>query len=167
MRFSFLSSVLAVALAHTVHAADEPVIAFDTSGFVLASPAGALPLLLDAKDAPAVHLAAASFAEDVYAVTGQRMALYNDSLPEDVKRAVIVGTLKSDVIRQVGRHRTAMIHADNQVVMSQEGGMVNRLEGKWESYEVEVVEAPLPWLDQGLVIAGSDRVSTRPTSVLQ
>ena len=174
MRLSLLPAAIAATLAHAVHATDDPMITFDTSGFVLASPSGAVPLLLDSADAAAVHIAAKSFVQDVYAVTGQRMQLYNDSLPGDVKRAVVVGTVASDLIRQVDRHPLDGVVQGKQVVIGPGERLSKRLEGKWESYEGEVVVSPLPGVKEGLVIAGSDRVSraycassrtSRPASV--
>jgi len=159
MRLSLPSAAIAATLAHAVHATNDPMITFDTSGFVLASPSDAIPILLDSADAAAVHIAAKSFVQDVYAVTGQRMQLYNDSLPGDVKRAVVVGTVASDLIRQVDRHRLDGVVQGKQVVLRSGENLSERLEGRWESYEGEVVASPLPRVTEGLVIAGSDRVS--------
>ncbi|KAK6908596.1 hypothetical protein I203_102599 [Kwoniella mangroviensis CBS 8507] len=112
--------------------------------FVLASkPHGhATPLLLDSKDDQAIHVAAQTFAHDVYQVTGQHPKLYNDTLPGHVERALIVGSVSSDLIR-----RLKDVQRDG-------------LEGKWESYEIGWEEDPLKGVKEGLVISGSDRRGT-------
>ncbi|KAL7419426.1 hypothetical protein Q5752_006264 [Cryptotrichosporon argae] len=110
---------------------------------VASSPASyALPLLLSSNEDPAVHIAAATFARDVYKVTGVHPHIFNDTLPADVKKAWVVGTVASDVIAQVG------------------GSVKDDLKRKWESYDVRVVDRPLKGLDEGIVVTGSDRRGT-------
>lgn len=159
MWLQLVSLVFATALAPVVTATGEPAITFDTSGFVLASPTGAVPLLLDSNDTAAVHIAAKTFVEDVYTVTGQRMQLYNDTLPPRVKQAVVVGTIASDLVRRTDTHRHASGVTKEQTVLGRNEGVTEGLEDKWEAFDVEVVSAPLPGLTEGLVVAGSDRVS--------
>lgn len=109
------------------------------SDFVIASRHHhyAAPLLLDSKDNVAIHIAAQTFAEDVYRVTGVRPRLYNDTLPKRTRRAIVVGSLGSALIDET----------------EAEG-----LQGKWESYDVRVKKA-VHGADEDLVITGSDRVS--------
>ncbi|ORY30028.1 hypothetical protein BCR39DRAFT_598553 [Naematelia encephala] len=105
----------------------------------------ATPLLLDSQDDIAIHLAAQTFAHDVYRVTGLQPDLYNDTLPSGIHNAVVVGSAGSKLI--------GGIH-ENEYVGQLE------LKGKWESYDVRVVERPLHGLNRGLVIVGSDRRGT-------
>jgi hypothetical protein len=102
----------------------------------------ATPLLLDSKDDQAIHVAAQTFAHDVYRVTGLKPDLYNDTLPEGVHGAVIVGSISSRLISE--------IHDSERLA---------HLEGKWESYDMRVVKKPLKSLEKALVVVGSDRVS--------
>lgn len=100
----------------------------------------ATPLLLDADDDEAVHLAAQTFARDVHSVTGVRPELYNNTLPAGIEHAIVVGTVESKLIQ-------------NGV----KGLDYRELKGKWESYDVRT--AKFHGVEKALVVAGSDRVS--------
>ncbi|WRT68552.1 uncharacterized protein IL334_005529 [Kwoniella shivajii] len=100
----------------------------------------AAPLLLSSSDDIAIHIAAQAFAHDVYRVTGIRPHIFNDSLPHDVQRAIIVGTADNEFVRHL---RTSEYAED--------------LVGKWESYDVRVAEKPIHGVETGLVVVGSDR----------
>jgi len=102
-----------------------------------------LPILTSSQDNVAIHLAVASFIMDVEKVTGSKMRVYNDTLPGHSKKAVIVGTSGSDIVKDLRGY---------QVV-------VDDLEGKWESFDIRVLENPTRDLKEALVISGSDRVS--------
>lgn len=99
----------------------------------------ATPLLLDSNDNEAIHLAAQTFARDVYWVTGVRPELYNDTLPKGTPHAIVVGSVDSDLIKGV-----------------KGGEEIKQLQGKWESYDVRVRE--YKGLEKALVVVGSDRV---------
>lgn len=90
----------------------------------------------------AVRNAASIFAQDVERVTGQRPSIKN--APAGLSRhAVIVGTLgKCQVIED-------LVKAGKLDV--------SKVRGKWETFLIQVVPNPLPGVDTGLVIAGSDR----------
>ncbi|WVF70255.1 hypothetical protein IAT40_005044 [Kwoniella sp. CBS 6097] len=103
----------------------------------------ATPLLLDSKDNEAIHIAAQTFAHDVYRVTGIKPDLYNDTLPTHVKHAIIVGSVESGLIGDL-----------------ENGPAYDGLHGKWESYDVQVVSGPLKNVDKALVVVGSDRRGT-------
>ncbi|WWC92646.1 uncharacterized protein L201_007605 [Kwoniella dendrophila CBS 6074] len=103
----------------------------------------ATPILLDSKDDQAIHVAAQTFAQDIYKVTGQHPKLYNDTLPNDItERALIVGSISSQLIQNLKD-----VERDD-------------LKGKWESYEIGWEEKPIKGLKEGLVITGSDRRGT-------
>jgi predicted small lipoprotein YifL len=116
--------------------------------FILASSdkgSATLPILTSSKDNVAVHLAVASFVTDVEKVTGSKMKVYNDTLPGHSKKAVIVGLSGSDVVKGLRGYQ----------------GVVDDLEGKWESFDIRVLENPTHDLNEAMVISGSDRVSRR------
>lgn len=104
------------------------------------------PILTSSKDNIAVHLAAAAFIEDIRRVTGVKLDIYNDTLPAGVKQAIIVGTSESDLIGSLDGYQY----------------LRDELKGKWESFDIRVVDKPLKGLEKAAVISGSDRV--RPFS---
>jgi hypothetical protein len=114
--------------------------------FILASSdngSDSLSILTSSKDNVAVHLAVASFVVDVEKVTGSKLKVYNDTLPGHGKKAVIVGTSGSEVVKGLRGYQ----------------GVVDDLEGKWESFDIRVLENPTHDLEGAMVISGSDRVS--------
>ncbi|WWD16299.1 hypothetical protein CI109_100725 [Kwoniella shandongensis] len=100
----------------------------------------AAPLLLSSSDDVAIHIAAQTFAHDVFRVTGVKPHIYNDSLPHAVERAIVVGTAGSHMVRHL-----------------REGDYADELVGKWESFDVRVIDKPLHGVESGLVVIGSDR----------
>jgi hypothetical protein len=116
--------------------------------FIMASSdkgSDSLSILTSSKDNAAVHLAVASFVVDVEKVTGSKLKVYNDTLPGHGKKAVIVGTSGSEVVKGLRGYQ----------------GVVDDLEGKWESFDIRVLEDPTHDLKEAMVISGSDRVSRR------
>lgn len=107
------------------------------------------PVLTSSKDNVAVHLAVANWVEDLRKVTGVKLDVYNDTLPGHVKQAVIVGTADSELIGGLEGYDKV-----------REG-----LKGKWESFDVRVLQKPRKGLDKAAVIAGSDRVGALPFSL--
>lgn len=139
-----LSAVLiatATATAQTLTFTENP------DALLLVSPHGALPVLSDSHDPPAVHLAIQSFVYDVERVTGRRLEVYNDTLPPDNTRAIIVGTVQS---RLVG---SLQPDTERQVFF------VSSTEGQREAYDIRTLYRPLSGLAEALVIRGSDKVS--------
>ena len=102
----------------------------------------ALPLLLSSQSAPAVHLAAESFAEDIRKVTGVKPKLYNDTLPRHVKEAIVVGVVGEAGFGGEGDEKLKY---------------VDELKGQWESFDVRAVEG-VKGLKRALVVAGSNKV---------
>lgn len=142
MRWSiplFLAPALAFALG------DDPCLLFAEShnSFTLfdTSSGSALPLLTDSHDPLAVHIAARTFVQDVYRVTGLIPEIYNDTLPSGTARAILVGTAGSSVIA---------------------GDGVRAVRDKWEAWDARVVVSPRNGLKEGLVITGSDKVGPAP-----
>lgn len=136
---------------HILDTSDQAVFSSSTDSlathdsFAIASKSKhyAAPFLLDSKDDVAIHLAARTLARDIHTITGIEPMLYNDTLPANVSQALIIGSIGSEVIKNV------------------QGGEKYRasIKGKWESYDVRVSKKPLKHLDAGLVVTGSDRVS--------
>lgn len=100
------------------------------------------PILTSSKDNIAVHLAAAAFVGDLERVTGVKLEIYNDTLPAGTKQAVIVGTSESDLIGSLDGYKDV-----------REG-----LKGKWEAFDIRVLEKPHKGLEKAAVVSGSDRV---------
>jgi len=114
-------------------------------GFPLVVAGQAAPLLIDSQDYPGAIRAANDLEADITRVTGiSPKVIRDDSAPGAV--AVIIGT--------VGRSR--MIDA---LIKS---GKIDgaAIAGKWESFLIQVVDAPAPGIERGLVIAGSDKRGT-------
>jgi hypothetical protein len=103
-----------------------------------------VPILTSSKDNIAVHLAVASFVSDVEKVTGARLEVYNDTLPAHSQKAVIVSSSGSDIVKRLKGYQ----------------GVVDDLEGKWESFDIRVLKNPTHDLKEAMVIFGSDRVSS-------
>ena len=113
--------------------------------FPLVQGSNAVPLRLAAGDDPGVLRAARDLQSDIERVTGARPELLTSS-DGSMAAALIVGTLG----------RSSMV---DDLVKS--GKLdVRDIEGLWETFLIEVVEAPVPGIDRALVIAGSDRRGT-------
>jgi hypothetical protein len=109
-----------------------------------------VPILTSSRDNIAIHLAVASLVLDFEKVTGHRLDVYNDTLPHGTQRAVIIGTSKSQVVKDLRGYQ----------------GVVDDLEGKWESFDIRGLENPTDDLKEVVVVSGSDRVSELSHGVL-
>jgi len=105
----------------------------------------ATPLIINANDYHGIERVAKIFQDDIQKVTGKLPELYIDNLPE-AKEIIIIGSInKNPLIKSLINNGT--LH-------------INDIEGKWETYIIEVIENPLPEVDRALVIAGSDKRGT-------
>ncbi|WVQ77563.1 hypothetical protein IAR50_007251 [Cryptococcus sp. DSM 104548] len=102
------------------------------------------PLLLSSKEDQAIHRAARTFVDDVLKVTGHQPQIFNDTLPANTERAIIVGSLKSPVLRELRAQKVVR----------------GELEGKWESFDVRWVSSPRQGVKESLVVTGSDKRGT-------
>lgn len=110
-------------------------------GFALAAAGAAAPVHYDSRDHPVVAHAAGELVRDMKEVTGMTPALLTGAAPSG-SRVVLVGTLgRSPAIDALAR--SGRLDA-------------RRLRGAWESFIIATVRRPLPGVDQGLVIVGSD-----------
>lgn len=114
------------------------------SEFPLAERGTAAPLFAAANDWPGVLRAAKDLSADLGRVTGTAPAL-STTAPQGAT-AVLIGT--------VGR--SALI--DGLVARGKLD--VSGIRGRWEAFQFEVIEQPLPGVARALVIAGSDKRGT-------
>lgn len=105
---------------------------------------GAATILTSSDDVGSIHIAAATWADDVERVTGVRPTIVNDTLPAGTINPVVVGSLTS-----------ALISSVNSSTLD---GWRSGLDGKWESYATGVVANPMAGVDSALMIVGSDKV---------
>lgn len=125
----------------------------------IASASGALPILYDSGDPEAVHIAVNTFAEDVQRVTGVKPEIYQDDLPNGSSAAIIVGTIGSVLLRNVRcSFENKNTHSDG--AQTSFAGYASMSENDWESFNARVVAQPLKGIEEALVIAGSDKVSS-------
>ena len=113
--------------------------------FALIDAPSGITIFVDAGDFSGVARAAAGLKADIQRVTGDLPAVIRDSgrLPA---RVILIGTLgKSDIIDQLVQNHKLDVSA---------------IAGKWESFDVQVVEDPLPGVSSALVITGSDKRGT-------
>jgi len=114
------------------------------SSFPLVTSTAVAPIWYDANDHKGVVRAIGDLAADMERVTGRR-PLTSPSRPAN-PLPIIVGTVgKSSVI-------DAMIAASRLDATD--------LRGKWESFVITTVDAPVPGVKRALVIAGSDKRGT-------
>lgn len=99
-------------------------------------------ILIDEQEDAGVRIAARNLQSDFERVTGKAAELLSQP---DAKRMIIVGTLDSRYIRLLTKAKK--IDA-------------SLLKGKNEKYLLTVVSAPLPGVEEALVIAGSDKRGT-------
>lgn len=113
--------------------------------FALVTKDAAATVYVDADDHAVVNHAARLLTEDVERVTGRKPQLSHQA--EDLSGpAVLIGTLgQSEVIDRLVE--TGKID-------------VEAIKGQWESHVIQTVDQPLPGVEKGLVIVGSDRRGT-------
>lgn len=138
--FSVVSLIGFSMFFSSLHAAGI-VVSNNASGgsFPLVANNIAAPIVVDIADAEVVRIVAQAFSGDVKLLTGATPLIKNSI---DTTFPVIIGTLgKSALINQLA----ALGKIDK-----------SRLEGKWETFCISVVNNPLPEVEKALVIAGSD-----------
>lgn len=105
----------------------------------------AASIVVDTNDWSGVTRAANDLRTDVNRVTG-RSPVLADALKDAGKNVVIIGTIgKSDLIQRLVHEKKIDVSA---------------IEGKWESFLVQVVPKPFSGVDNALVICGSDKRGT-------
>jgi len=118
-----------------------------TNSFTLAASAAAAPIVVNASDWPGVLRVAGHLRADVARVTGgTQPALAMDTIPSGAAQVVIVGTLGKSAL------------VDGLVTAGKLD--VTGVTGKWDTYVLQVVEAPATGVTRALVIAGSNKRGT-------
>ena len=148
----------AVAVPTAVRAVGQETYITATPGpgsFPLAGGRKAAVLLTDAADWPGVLRAAHDLQTDLGHVTGLTPGLLQDDHGEGLAKndprfiapnLVIIGTLgRSPIVDRLVREKKID---------------VSTIAGKWESFSLQVVTAPLPGVARALVITGSDKRGT-------
>lgn len=122
-------------------ATEEPV----AGAFPLVRNQSAAPVLVSPDDYPCVGRAATDLREDVERVSGVKPARIDDK-GTAARFTVIVGTIgKSPIIDQLVKSGKLDVRS---------------ITGMWESFVIATVAAPMPGVEQALVIAGSDKRGT-------
>ena len=143
---TLLIPVLALASPLAAHETGSILAAPNDSGaLVVATKSEALAIWADGADWKGVLRAAGDLSADVERVTGVKPALSTEAAAPG-KTLVIVGTLGRSAL-------VDKLAADGKIDRT-------ALQGRWESYLLQVVENPLPGVDRALVIAGSDKRGT-------
>ncbi len=110
--------------------------------FALVATGKAPPLVVSASDHPGVVRVVGDLQGDIARVTGVQSALAIDAVPAGAAEVVLVGTL-------------GMSPLIDQLVSS--GKLdVGGVAGRWETFVIQPVDAPMPGVSRALVIAGSD-----------
>jgi hypothetical protein len=128
--------------------AQEPAYVNIKSGdnqFTLSDSKKSTPLMVSSEDYKGVILALQNLKTDIGEVTNYEPEIIfdNTSAPKEI---VIVGTIgKSPLINQLIKNKKLD---------------VKNIAGKWESFIVQTIDAPLPGVNKALVIAGSDKRGT-------
>ena len=113
----------------------------ESSVFRIVNKNQSVPILYDQNDADVVGICVKALADDITLITDISPAL-ETSLQSDIDAAIIAGTIgKSKLIDE-------MIKAGKL--------SVNSIEGKWESFIIQVVDNPIAGINKALVICGSD-----------
>ena len=128
--FSFPSFAEGIVISGTSGSGSFPLVANNT----------AAALVVDNADAEVVNVAAQAFSGDINLLTGLTPVI--KTAPDNNSSPVIIGTLGKSAL----------------IDLLAASGKINRtrLEGKWETFCISVVDNPLSGISQALVIAGSD-----------
>ncbi|WP_170941618.1 glycosyl hydrolase 115 family protein [Cellvibrio mixtus] len=111
---------------------------------ILAAESHVAAIYYSMEDAKVVQLAAEALRDDIQRVTGLRPEV-STATPR-APRAILIGTLgQSSLIDDLVKAGKIDVSA---------------IRGKWEAYVAAVVSNPLPDVEQGLIIVGSDRRGT-------
>ncbi len=134
-----------VFFASSLPAQDKYISATNGTGnFNLSSSGKSTSLWISATEFPGVLRAAKNLQEDISKVTGVKPLLLTGKSKE--REAVIIGTIgKSELIDQLIKNKKIN---------------VTSVQGKWETFIIQVVEKPMKGVDRALVIVGSDKRGT-------
>lgn len=113
--------------------------------FTISAEGKSSPIVVSRKDFPGVIRVAKLFQKDIAEVTNAMPDLSLNVLPKS-KEIIIAGTIgKNELIDELIKERKID---------------VNGVEGKWDTYLIQVVDKPFKNVDRALVIAGSNKRGT-------
>lgn len=113
--------------------------------FTLSESGKSAPLLISSEDWPGVIRAFRDLQSDIGKVTSCMPMLQTDNIPE-FKEIIIAGTIgKSKIIDEIIKNKKIN---------------VTDINGKWETFLIQVVKNPVRGVKKALVIAGSDKRGT-------
>ena len=120
---------------------NEPV----NGSFTIANDSELPSLYIDNQDFTGVNYVAEDLSQDIERVTGKLPGL-DSTANVQAKTAIIIGTLgKSRLIDELVKK--GKLNTDD-------------LEGKWEKFNIQIIENPFSGVEKALVIAGSDKRGT-------
>jgi len=113
--------------------------------FTLSESGKSAPLHISLHDYPGIVRVVHDLQTDIFKVTNTKPEIVTDGIP-DSKEIILVGTLgKGSLIDKLVEDKKLDVHD---------------IEGKWETFIIQVIENPFPNVERALVIAGSDRRGT-------
>ena len=116
----------------------------ETGNFPIVSQ-NATSIYTDENDDWLTQKVASLFQNDIEKVTGKKPNVIH-TLPSSEKNIIVIGTIgQSSLIQQLIKAKK--INADS-------------LQGKWEAYQIKIIQHPFKGIDNALVIAGSDKRGT-------
>lgn len=126
--------------------AQQPILPNNAPGaFPIVTGKKATPVYVDPADHWLVQKAAALLQTDLEKVTGKKPVVSN-TLPQRTKNIIIIGSLdQSSLIKQLVQNNK--LQADS-------------IKNKWEAFQIGVIPAPYPGVDNALVITGNDKRGT-------
>jgi hypothetical protein len=114
----------------------------DPGNFPLVTQNGASPICTDPDDFWLVQKVSTLLQTDILKVSGMKSGIVH-SLRSSGKTLILIGSLeKSGMIRRLVEEKKLK---------------VDGIQGKWEAYQISLVNHPAPGVDLALVIAGSDK----------
>lgn len=116
----------------------------DPADFALVGDRATAQILVNPKDHPGLQRAVQSLQQDLQKVTGQQLPVHHS----------VTAGAASDLALIIGSLDQSALLAD----LVQRGKLdVSAIKGRWEAFQISLVEAPLPGISQALVIAGNDK----------
>lgn len=136
-----------LALAAESKAAAAPYVltqASSTADFALVGDTHQAQILLDQQDHKGLQRAVATLQQDIDKVTGRQLpVLHKVTADAGADLVLIIGSLdQSALLKDLVRRGKLDVSA---------------IQGRWEAFQINLVQAPLPGIRQALVIAGSDK----------
>lgn len=110
--------------------------------FKVVSASDVTSIIIDEQEAKVVDIAAHLLSKDIYSTTGKTVTVGNGT----AKWSIIAGTVGNSTVID-------NLIASNTIDAS-------AVQGRWETFSLQVVNKPMPGVKKGLVIVGSDRRGT-------